>query len=334
MSNPVLVEATRGKVVESVHRGSISVVDSDGRIVFERGDSEKPVYARSAIKAIQALPFVESGAADAFGFGNKELSIACASHSGEPAHADLVRSMIVRAGLPETCLECGGHWSINQAALIGQTGIYDATPPAVCNNCSGKHAGFVCTAAHLGIDTTGYVGPDHPVQEGVRRAMEEVTGAPHTVDHMGIDGCSIPTYAIPLRAMAHGFARMATGTGLSLERAAAAKRLLDACMAEPFYMAGTGRFCTDYMTMGGGRLFAKTGAEGVFCAAIPELGLGVALKIDDGGTRAAEVAMAAVTRHCLPKDDPLQEGLAGMSNLTLTNWNGLVVGSVREAGAD
>ncbi len=331
MTNPVLIEVTRGKIVESVHRGSVCVVDGDGKIVFERGDIEKPVFPRSAIKAIQALPFVESGAADAFGFGDKELSIACASHSGEPAHADLVRSMIVRAGLQETCLECGGHWSISQPALIEQTGIYDATPPAICNNCSGKHAGFVCTAAHLGIDTTGYVSPDHPVQEGVRRAMEEMTDTPHVKAHMGIDGCSIPTYAIALRAMAHGFAKMATGTGLSSDRASAAKRLLKACMAEPFYMAGTGRFCTDYMTMGGGRLFAKTGAEGVFCAAIPELGIGIALKIDDGGTRAAEVAMAAVTRHCLPKDDTLQDSLTAMSNLTLTNWNGLVVGSVREA---
>ncbi len=332
MSNPVLVEVTRGKLVESVHRGSVCVVDAEGKTVFERGTVDAPLFPRSAIKAIQALPFVESGAADAFMFGDKELSIACASHSGEPAHADLVRSMIVRAGLQETCLECGGHWSIAQPDLLEQTGTYDETPPAICNNCSGKHAGFVCTAAHLGIDTTGYVGPDHPVQEGVRRVLEEVTGATHTREHMGIDGCSIPTYAIPLQAMAHGFARMASGTGLEPERAKAAKRLLNACMAEPFYMAGTGRFCTDFMTVGAGRLFAKTGAEGVFCAAIPELGLGIALKIDDGGTRAAEVAMASVARRCLAKDDPLQDPLTGMSNVTLTNWNGIVVGTVREAG--
>lgn len=331
MANPVLVEVTRGSVVESRHRGAACVFDGDGNTVLSTGDCDRSVFPRSAIKAVQALPLVESGAADAFGFGDRELSLACSSHSGEAEHVAMARSMLERAGLDESCLECGGHWSSHQSVLLQQSKIYDINqiPPAVCNNCSGKHSGFVCTAAHLGIDTTSYVHADHTIQKTVRHAMEDVTGAAHSEDMCGTDGCSIPTYAIPLSRLAHGFARMATGRDLGPMRATAARRLLEACMAEPFYMAGTKRFCTGLMQLGRGRLFAKTGAEGVFCGAIPELGLGIALKCDDGGTRAAEVMMAAVVSRLLAKDDELQPQLQIMSSQTLTNRNAIEVGVVR-----
>lgn len=328
MANPVLVEVTRGPKVESQHRGTIVVCDAKGSKVHEWGDGDAGVFPRSAIKAIQALPLIESGAADAFGFGDAELSMACASHSGEPDHIAMARSMLARAGVDEVCLECGGHWSSQAWVMREQTKLYDVTPPAICNNCSGKHAGFLCTAAHRGADPAGYVKPDHTIQRTINRTLQEVTGAKHDDGICGTDGCSIPTYAIPLSAMATGFARMATGETLSADRAIAAKRLLKACMAAPFYMAGTGRFCTDYMTLGEGRLFAKTGAEGVFCAAIPELGLGIALKCDDGSTRASEAMMAAVAAHLLPKDDALQEPLAAMARKTLKNWNGIEVGEI------
>ncbi|MEM9732635.1 MAG: asparaginase [Pseudomonadota bacterium] len=328
MANPVLVEVFRGSMVESRHRGAIVVCDPTGRKVHEWGDGDAAVFPRSAIKAIQALPLVESGAADAFGFGDAELSMACASHSGEAEHITMARSMLERAGLDETCLECGGHWSSQAWVMRQQTTIYADTPPAICNNCSGKHAGFLCTAAHKGLDPAGYVRPDHKVQKTINQVLQEVTGAAHDVGICGTDGCSIPTYAIPLSAMATGFARMATGETLSTDRAAAAKRLLKACMSAPFYMAGTKRFCTDYMTLGAGRLFAKTGAEGVFCAVIPELGLGIALKCDDGTTRAAQAMMAAITAKLLPEDDVLQEPLALMADKVLKNWNGIEVGRV------
>ena len=328
-ANPNLVEVSRGKVVESRHTGSICVVDGDGHIVLNVGDIDLPVFPRSAIKAIQALPLVESGAASAFGFGDAELSLACSSHSGEVEHVALARSMLKKAGLDETCLECGGHWSSQAWVMRDQTKLYDETPPAICNNCSGKHTGFVCTAAQMGIDTKGYINPEHQIMENVRDALQSVTGEAHEADLRGTDGCSIPSYAISLNAMAHGFARMATGVHLQPERAKAGKRLLEACMAEPFYMAGTKRFCTDYMTLGGGRLFAKTGAEGVFCGAIPELGFGIALKCDDGSTRGAEAMMAATAAHLLAHDDPLQSGLNNMANTKLINWNGMHVGDVR-----
>jgi len=173
MTNPVLVEVTRGPKVESVHRGAVSVIDGDGNTVLQLGDVDAPVFPRSAIKAIQALPLVESGAADALGFADKELSLACSSHSGEPEHIATARSMLAMAGLSEDVLECGGHWSTHQRVLIGQTKIYDGTPPAVCNNCSGKHSGFVCTAVHNGIDPTGYIKPDHPVQKAINEALAQ-----------------------------------------------------------------------------------------------------------------------------------------------------------------
>lgn len=269
MTNPVLVEVTRGPKIESVHRGAISVIDGDGRTVLAVGEVDTPVFPRSAVKAIQALPVVESGTADALGFGDKELSLACASHSGEDEHIRLARDMLERASLTEDVLECGGHWSSQGWVMRHQSTIYDNTPPAICNNCSGKHTGFVCTAAHIGVDPAGYIKPGHAVQKGINDVMQDVTGAAHDEDICGTDGCSIPTYAVPLSAMARGFAKMATGNGLEPERAKAAKRLLNACMSKPFYMAGTKRFCTEYMTLGNGRLFAKTGAEGVFCGAIP-----------------------------------------------------------------
>ena len=272
---------------------------------------------------------MRAGTADAYGFGNKELSLACASHSGEDEHIALAREMLKRASLNESCLECGGHWSSQAWVMRHQATLYKDTPPAICNNCSGKHTGFICTAAHCNIEPTGYIKRDHPIQQAINEALQDVTGAHHGEDICGTDGCSIPTYAIPLSAMARGFARMGAGSGLGAERAKAAKRLLTACMSEPFYMAGTGRFCTKLMELGNMRLFAKTGAEGVFCGAIPQLGLGIALKCDDGAARASEAMMAAVFVHLLPRDDPLQEGLATLANPSVMNWNGWAVGEVR-----
>ena len=328
LSNPILIEILRGVIVESRHRGAVSVYDGDGRQVLSLGDIERPVFPRSACKLIQALPFVESGAADAYGFGNQELSLACASHSGEPEHAALAEAMLKRAGQSVGALECGTHWPFDApvAIKLAQSG---GVPNACHNNCSGKHAGFICTALHLSDDPTGYVAASHPAQMRVRDAMAEVTGAVHAAEACGTDGCSIPTYAIPLNALAHGFAKAATGQRLSPNRAKAAKRLMEACMAEPFYMAGTKRFCTEIMAAAPGRVFAKIGAEGVYCAAIPELGFGIALKIDDGAFRGAELMVAAVIAR-LTRDIPEIEGpVAAMARKTDSNWNKIKVGEQR-----
>lgn len=330
MANPVLVEVLRGNVIESRHRGAVAVFDADGKPVLEIGDTARPVFPRSAVKAIQALPLIESGAADRFGLSDKELALACASHSGEPAHVELARGMLRKAGLDETALECGAHWPSNQQVTIAlaRTG---ASPTSLHNNCSGKHAGFLCTCRHLGVDHRGYAAHGHPMQEMVREAMESVTGAAHTADVCGTDGCSIPTYAVPLSSLARGFARMATGNGLATERARAARRLLAACMAEPFYVAGTDRLDTRLMEKTASRVFVKTGAEGVYCAAVPELGLGIAIKCDDGAGRASEIMVASVLARLLAKDAAISAVLDGLSRQTLTNWRGIEVGALRPA---
>jgi len=291
-TNPILVEVTRGSLVESWHRGAIVVVDAEGKRRAAIGDVEEPVFPRSAAKALQALALVESGAADAYGLTEAELALACASHSGEPRHVETVAAMLARAGRSVDDLECGVHMPANELASRALILAREA-PTALHNNCSGKHAGFICLACHRDVDPKGYVGPDHPVQREITATLAEMTGAPLDARNRGVDGCSIPAYAIPLDRLALGFARFITGEGLSAARATAAKRLADACMAEPWFVAGMGRFCTRAMALMPGRLFVKTGAEGVFCAAFPELGLGLALKCDDGAPRAAEAMMAA-----------------------------------------
>jgi L-asparaginase II len=328
LSNPILVEILRGGIVESRHRGAVSVFDGDGIEVLQLGDVAWPVFPRSACKLIQALPFIESGAADAYGFGNKELSLACASHSGEPEHAALAEAMLIRAGQSMATLECGTHWPFDApvAIKLAQSG---GLPNACHNNCSGKHAGFICTSCHLGEDPSGYVNAVHPAQMRVRDAMAEVTGAAHMAEACGTDGCSIPTYAIPLNSLAHGFAKAATGQGLTPQRAKAAKRLMAACMAEPFYMAGTKRFCTDIMSAAPGRVFAKIGAEGVHCAAIPELGFGIALKIDDGAFRGAELMVAAVIAHLSKAVPEIAGPVDAMARKADSNWNRIAVGEQR-----
>lgn len=331
MTNPVLVEVLRGGIVESIHRGAIAIVDGDGKTVMEVGDVERPVFPRSAVKAIQALPLIETGAADAYGLGEKELALACASHSGEAKHAELARSILRKAGLDETALECGTHWPSSQEATIALARS-GASPSALHNNCSGKHSGFLCVCCHEKIDHRGYVKFGHPFQEMVRSTMEEVTGARHSIENSGTDGCAIPTYAVPLRSLANGFARMVTGNGLGPARAKAAKRLLSACMDEPFYVAGTGRACTRIMEAAPGRIFVKTGAEGVFCAAIPELGFGIALKCDDGAGRAAEVVISAVLASYFSKNEEVFAKLSAMAQPEIRNWNGDLVGRMRPSG--
>ena len=328
MSNPVLVEVLRGALTESRHRGSLAVVDADGATVLALGDVAAPVYPRSAVKPLQALPLIESGAADRFGLSDEELALACASHGGEPAHVAVAARMLARAGLDVDALECGTHWPSHQpsAQALARSG---GAPSALHNNCSGKHAGFLCVACAAGVDHHGYVGARHAVQREVKAAIDSLTGIGVSEDACGIDGCSIPTWAVPLAALAHAFARFGSGQGLAPERAKAAARLRAAVAAQPYYVAGTGRFCSEIMRVLGVRALVKTGAEGVYCAALPVEGLGIALKCDDGGTRAAEVTMAAAIARFLPLPDEERAVLDRFVRPTLRNWNGVEVGGLR-----
>ena len=336
MSNPVLVEVLRGPALESAHSGAFAVLDADGSLRASLGDIERPIFPRSAVKVLQALPLVASGAAERLGLSDAELSIACASHNGEPEHVATSLGMLKKAGLDADALECGTQWPGREMVLRGMFSRREVAGP-LHNNCSGKHAGFVCVACqlamHQGADpaefTRGYISPDHPVMREVSAALSAATDTDLSRAPMGTDGCSIPTYAIPLRQLALGFARVGTGQGLSPERAKAARRLRQAVASQPFMVGGTARFDTPVMQQLGERVFCKIGAEGVYCASFPELGLGIALKIDDGTARAAEVAMAALIEAFVPLSEAEATLLATLSTPELKNWNGITVGSLR-----
>jgi L-asparaginase II len=343
--NPVLVEVMRGSAVESVHRGALAIVDADGVLVESLGDIDRPVFPRSAVKVLQALPLVASGAADRLALSDEELAIACASHNGEAAHVCTAAAMLAKAGVDVQALECGAHAPKLEADVraLGRSG---AAASALHNNCSGKHAGFVCLACALmggpaggtsaGLDlrrfVRGYVDPAHPVMREVTAALQAATGCDLARSPVGTDGCSIPTYAIPLRQLALAFARVATGQGLSPEHAQAARRLRSAVAKAPFMVAGTGRFDTLVMERLGERVFCKVGAEAVYCAALPEQGLGIAIKVDDGNTaRAAEVVMAELIARRVRLDAAEQAFIDELRRPVLRNWNGVTVGSLRPA---
>ena len=336
-ANPILVQALRGNVVESMHRGALAIVDADGALHSAHGDIERAIFARSAVKVLQALPLVASGAAERFGLSDEELALACASHGGEPRHVATALSMLSKAGVDADVLECGTHWPNHDAATKALAAA-GQSPSALHNNCSGKHAGFVCLGCLMAEGSErrtflrGYVKPEHPVMREVTAALQASTGYELKHTAVGTDGCSIPSYAIPLRHLAHAFARVGSGVGLSPEHQRAAQRLRAAVAAAPFMVGGSGRFDTRVMERLGARVFCKVGAEGVYCAALPELGLGVAIKMDDGNNaRACEVVMAAVIERLLTLGDADAAFMRSLSVLTRKNWNGIEIGPLQAA---
>lgn len=287
-----MVEVWRGAFTECVHAGHAVICTPSGEIVEAWGDPDRVTLPRSAVKMIQALPLVESGAADAYGLSDERLALACASHSGAPMHVDRVRAWLADLGLGDEALRCGAHESgcLQERDRMIRAG---EAPAQAHNNCSGKHSGFLTLTAHLRAGPE-YVEPGHPVQAAARAAMAEMTGD----EGLGfaVDGCSAPNFAATLRGLAWAMARMARpeDAGLGEARAAASRRLTAAMAAHPELVSGQGRACAAFMRALGGGSAVKTGAEGVFCAILPREGLGVALKIEDGATRAAECAMAAL----------------------------------------
>jgi len=325
-AHPILAEATRGAMVESRHRASVAVVDAGGKVVLSAGDIEAPVYARSAIKPLQALAMLESGAAEAFDLSDAEVAIACASHGAEPRHVETVAAWLARIGRGVDDLECGVHLPGNEAAMIALLKRGE-DPSALHNNCSGKHTGFLTLARHLGVETRGYIQYGHPVQQRVLGVLEGMTGLDLGAAPRGIDGCGIPVIGIPLSNMALAMARLGDPTDQPEARARACARVRAAMAAEPFMVAGSGRFCTRAIVATKGRALVKTGAEGVFCGVIPEAGLGIALKVDDGAGRASEIIMARLLRNfgALGADGAATELL----EQTLHNRAGTEVGHVR-----
>jgi L-asparaginase II len=317
-----LVELTRGGLVESVHSGAFAVCRANGACVAAAGDINRAIFPRSAIKALQSLPLVESGAADRYGFGDAEIALACASHSGTAGHADLAHAMLSRAGQTPAALACGAHDPKHEASARELARRGERFSP-LHNNCSGKHAGMVCTCVHTGDPVEGYLDVKHPHQQRIAKVLHDFCGEDFKADRYGIDGCSAPNWALPVKALATAFATYVSGDGLSPDRRRATERIAKACMARPDMVAGPGRLDTTAMTALAGKVFMKTGAEGVYCGGFPALGLGFAVKIDDGAKRAAEAVTEAIIKTYLPDAPAL--GATGVTR----NWQGIETGMTR-----
>jgi L-asparaginase II len=323
-----LTEIWRGPHPESVHLGHAVICDASGRIEAAWGNPSGTVLARSSAKMIQALPLITSGAADACGLTPEHLALACASHEGTPAHADRVRDWVDTLGLEDADLRCGAHDPLARSADVAliRAGI---APCQRHNQCSGKHAGFLTLNRHLG-GTPDYVAPGHPVQSSVRAAFEEATG--ETSPCHAIDGCSAPNFASSLQGMARAMAWFAAAseTGAASERAAA--RLWQAMVAHPDLVAGEGRACTELMRACSDPVALKTGAKGFFVAILPQRGLGVALKIVDGGSRGAACAIASILVR-LGVLDAEHPAARKFRNAPIRNWRGIETGMIRPAAA-
>jgi L-asparaginase II len=327
-ANPILAELVRGNWVENRHRGAFVVVDAAGAIIAAAGDIDRPIFPRSAVKSMQALAMVTSGAIDKFQLTDRELALACASHQGEEFHVAGVTSFLGHIGLGIGDLECGAHAPTYLPARE-KLRASGQQPSAVHNNCSGKHSGMLAVAEALGVPTAHYVDRDHPVQRAVRAGIELIVGEPLSEGRCGTDGCSIPTWAAPLRAFAQGFARMATGQGLPADIASAATRIFDAATAHPDLVAGTGHLDTEVMRAFGGRLFQKGGAEGVQCGALRDKGWGYALKVDDGNMAASHAMVATLLLAIASPDDSQRAVLERFATQTIRNVRGLDVGQLR-----
>lgn len=332
MTNPAtlpvpMAEIWRGEFLESVHLGHAVICDASGDIVQAWGDPDMVMLPRSSSKMIQALPLIESGAAAAASLPTDLLALSCASHNGAAIHTDRVLAWLETLELAESDMRCGSHEPKDTDALHGLIRA-DEKPCQIHNNCSGKHSGFLTLNKHLGGGTE-YVAPDHPVQMAVLEAFEDVTG--QTSPGFGIDGCSAPNFATTM----HGFARaMAFFAGANIDGASvrerAAATLVQAMSTFPELVAGEGRSCTELMRAMDGRVALKTGAEAVFAAIIPELKLGVAVKISDGGTRAAECAIAAILVK-LGVLEPNHPATLKRMNAPIINCNGITTGYIRPA---
>lgn len=322
-----LAEVTRGDDAESLHFGSVAVVDAGGRLLYYAGDPHFPTFTRSTIKPFQALPFLRAGGPARFGYTRREIALLCASHSGEDMHVETVQSMLRKSGCDEHHLRCGCHVPMHYT-------VEDRSPPAdahfnqLHNNCSGKHAGFLAYCVQHGQPLDDYVAPAHPLQQAIRQHLADVVGVAPDALRMGIDGCSAPNYAMPLSRLALGYARLAQGADAPVFGAELGL-LFDAMAGHPELVSGTGRSDLAFMRTAPGDWVAKVGAEGVQAIGIRSAGLGIALKVADGNTRALYPATVAVLQQLglLPavEDTPLASWLRPQ----LRNFRGLHTGEVR-----
>lgn len=323
-----LVERWRGEFLECVHFGHAVVVDAQGEIVHAWGDPEAVILPRSSCKMIQALPLMESGAADQAGLTTEQLALACASHQGAHIHTDRVSAWLADMDMSDDDLRCGPQLPNDIPArneLIREGG----TPCQIHNNCSGKHAGFLTLSKHMRAGAE-YIDPDHPVQKAVREAFEDLTDMESP--GYGIDGCSAPNFATSLYGLGRAMAQFASAQEGRSSRDTAAVRLREAMMQHPDLVAGETRACTELMREMKGKAAVKTGADGVFTAILPEQGFGIAVKIQDGHTGASECATVSILSS-LGLIDPESPAAKRRMNAPILNRRKIDCGIVRPVDA-
>ncbi len=326
-----LALVTRGDATDSVHYGSVAVVDRDGRLLFAAGDPHYLTTTRSALKPLQALPFVARGGVERFGYNQAQVALLCASHSGEPRHVDAVAAMLERAGCAPDDLQCGVHPPLFYA-------VREELPPAgvrftpLQHNCSGKHSGMLAYCRLCGLPSASYLDFDHPLQQAIRAAVAHLTGVPEKALVAGIDGCSAPNYAVPLDRLAYAFARLATVADDERYGAAPAK-LAAAMTAHPEMVSGEGRNDLTLMRAGGGDWVTKVGAEGVQAVGVRSKGWGIALKVVDGNARGLHPATVAVLDQLGLLDAARRAALEPWREPAIRNCRGLTTGCVQAAVA-
>lgn len=328
MLEPLQIEVTRGTLVESAHRAHAAVVDAAGSILYAAGDPDRVTFLRSSAKPIQALAMVESGAAERFGFTDREIAVMCASHAGEPFHVAAVQSILRKIGLDEGALACGTHAPGHgpSAAALVRAG---ESPRKIHNNCSGKHASMLTLCRHAGWQIEGYTAPDHPVQVRLRRVLAEMAGVEPADVYMAVDGCNAPVFAIPLRTIARAFATLARPTDGTAERKAAAARISRVMRAHPEMVDGTGGFTTNLMRVAGENIVSKSGAEGLFCAGALAQGWGIAVRIEDGSARAHPVLVPELLAELRVISAAQRDRLRELHDAAVFNTAGVAVGELR-----
>ncbi len=318
------VEVVRGGTVESRHAVHVAVQDARGRTLTSVGEPSVLTFHRSAAKPMQALPLVEEGVADRFGLTEPELALCCASHEGESRHVEGARSILAKAGADEDLLRCGPHAPYSAAAARALVEAGDR-PKRIHNNCSGKHAGMIALALGMGWDPVDYHRAGHPVQQRMAREMARWSGLGADRIPTAVDGCGVVCFATPLDVMAGAFARYVAAA----DAGEPAGTVVRAMTAHPFMVGGTGRTCTDVMALAGDRVFVKLGAEGVYGGGVRGQGIGFAIKVEDGGRRAVEVALVHVLVSLGVLDGAEVDRLAGHGRPEVRNTLGEVVGEVR-----
>ena len=323
-----LVAFTRGADVESTHLGTVAVVDADGRTIASAGDPDRPTFMRSSAKPFQAMAFIETGAAEALGVTPAELAVIAASHSGEPRHIEAIHGLLARAGLTDAVLQNGVHAPLHAPTRSALERSGEAPSP-VHHNCSGKHCGMVCACVHQGWDLRTYIRPDHPLQRRIRTLVADVTGVPANAIGIGIDGCGVPTFRLPLCSFAYAFAGLAEPERLPTKHRQAAELVRTAMAANPGMVAGEGRFDTRLIEATGGRVLSKGGAEACQGVALLDRGLGIAVKIEDGGARAVAVAVLEILRQLGAIDHAETERLRDLAQPPIKNYRDEIVGEAR-----